>query len=153
MRIVATAALAFTLSGCMVDGPTQSDADIDAELNRAEQAWAELAMRPDDHGLLDRIIADDFSGQSDDGTVRNKKEEIAYWATQPGSFVAITPAKMTFHHYGDTVIAQGRQTLTQKNGTRLNIVWTDTWLDRGRWQVISSQDAVVAPDDPGDNMG
>lgn len=150
---VTAAALAFTLSACMVDSPAQSDEDINAELNQAEQQWAALAMRRDDK-LLDRIIADDFSGQSDDGSVRNKAEEIAYWASQPGTFAAITPARMTFHHFGDVVIGQGRQTLTQKDGSRLTIVWTDTWLLRdGRWQVISSQDAVLAPNDGGDNMG
>lgn len=150
---VTAAALAFTLSACMVDSPAQSDEDINAELNQAEQQWAALAMHPDD-GLLERIIADDFSGQSDDGSIRNKAEEIAYWASQPGSFAAITPAQMTFHHYGDVVIGQGRQTLTQKDGSKLNIVWTDTWLRReGRWQVISSQDAVVSPGQGGDNMG
>lgn len=150
--MMAAAALALTLPACMVDTPAQSTAEIDAQLNQAEQQWAALAMRRDD-ALLERIIADDFSGQSDDGSVRNKAEEIAYWASQPGTFAAITPARMTFHHYGDVVIGQGRQTLTQKDGTRLNIVWTDTWLLRdGRWQVISSQDAVVAPG-AGDNMG
>lgn len=155
---------ALALAACTSGGSVkQDDAAIDAELIGLERQWAALAMSSDRGGLLERIIADDFSGMSDSGTVRTKAQEIAYWAKQPGTFAAAGPVTMTFHHYGGTVVGHGRQRLQfAGGGAPLNLVWTDTWMWRaGRWQVVASQDAVlppdavVPPDDAagGDNMG
>lgn len=146
------------LAACAAEPDAADPAAVDAELNRYEQQWAALAMKPDTSALLPRIVADDFSGQSDDGTVRNKAQEIAYWAKQPGTFASAGPVEMRFRHYGDTVVGHGRQTLYfAAGGAPLRLVWTDTWIKRdGRWQVVASQDAVLPAEDSaatGDQMG
>ena len=162
MKSLALPAILIAAAACTAAPGDPADpagrAAIDAELDRYEQQWAALAMKPDSDGLLERIIADDFSGQSDDGTVRSKREEIAFWARQPGTFAAAGPVAMRFHHYGDTVVGHGRQTLRfAAGGAPLRLVWTDTWMKRGgRWQVVASQDAVLPPTAaarPGDDMG
>jgi hypothetical protein len=159
---ITTAAVALALASCTqhgrtgnsADAPAQSAAEIDSYLDRAEKQWAALATDKDP-ALLERILADDFVGTSEAGTVRNKAEEISYWAKQPNDFATASVPKMTYRHYGDrVVIARGDQTLTPKGGaTPVRIIWTDTWLYRdGKWQVAGSQDAQV-PADTGADVG
>jgi hypothetical protein len=141
-------------SGNSATDPAQSAAQVDSYLDEAEKQWAALATDKDP-ALLERILADDFVGTSEAGTVRNKGEEIAYWAKQPNDFSSATVPKMAYDHYGDTVvIARGDQTLTPKGGgAPVRIIWTDTWLYRdGKWQVAGSQDAQV-PRNAGADVG
>lgn len=155
------AAAALALAGCtqQADGNAaqsqpQSAAEVDSYLDEAEKQWAALATDKDP-ALLERILAEDFIGTSEAGTVRNKAQEIDYWAKQPNDFASATVPKMLYDHYGDNVvIARGDQTLTPKGGAApVRIIWTDTWLYRdGKWQVAGSQDAQV-PANAGADVG
>ena len=98
-----------------------------------------------DPELLQRILAEDYSGVGDDGTVRNKAEEIAYWNALPLAASA-EPPKMRYRSFGDTVLAQGDQVMTLEAGAEpIRILWTDVWMFRdGKWQIVGSQNATVA---------
>ena len=155
MLLAAAAALALT--ACSQQGQVTrddtnaaaaaerpSEAESQAYIDREDRAWASLATRRDP-SLLERILADDYAGVSDDGTVRNKSQEIQYWAELP-LVASAEPPKMTYRHFGDTVLAQGDQVLTPKGGAPIRILWTDVWMFRdGQWQVVGSQNATVPP--------
>lgn len=114
-----------------------------AYVDRQDRAWAAMATKKDPE-LLPRILAEDYSGVGDDGTVRNKAQEIDYWAKLPLAASA-EPPKMRYRQYGDTVLAQGDQMLTlEAGGEPIRILWTDVWMFRdGQWQIVGSQNATV----------
>ena len=120
-----------------------SDEESLAYVDRQDRAWSALATAKNPE-LLPRILAEDFSGVGDDGTVRNKAEEIAYWNALPLAASA-EPPKMSYRQYGDTILARGDQALTpQAGGEPIRILWTDVWMFRdGKWQVVGSQNATV----------
>lgn len=114
-----------------------------AYVDRQDRAWSALATAKDP-ALLPRILAEDYSGVGDDGTVRNKAEEIAYWNALPLAASA-EPPKMSYRQYGDTILARGDQVLTlEAGGEPIRILWTDVWMFRdGGWRVVGSQNATV----------
>lgn len=120
-----------------------SDEDSLAYVDREDRAWSALATAKDPE-LLQRILAQDYSGVGDDGTVRNKAEEIAYWNALP-LVASAEPPKMSYRQYGDTILARGDQLLTPQQGAApIRILWTDVWMFRdGQWQVVGSQNATV----------
>ena len=155
MLLIASTALAVgALAACTRPGPPRdevaaaeagrpSDAESLAYIDRQDRAWSALATEKNP-GLLERILAEDYSGVGDDGTVRNKAQEIDYWNALPLAASA-EPPKMTYRQFGDTVLAQGDQLLTPQQGAApIRILWTDVWMFRdGKWQVVGSQNATV----------
>jgi len=122
-----------------------SDADSEAYMRKAEVDWAEVAVRPMP-GLLERIIADDYVGVNSDNVVRDKAREIAL-ADEPhsGKYVSSKLEYVNYRHFGDTVLAQGQESVQRKDGKPdLRLIWTDVWMWRnGKWQIVASQDSVV----------
>ena len=151
------AAAAMTLTACTQQGQQAaedrnaaspqlpSEAESRAYIDQREHEWAALATKRDPE-VLERILADDYVGVADDGTVRNKAEEIQYWNALPLAASA-APPQMRYRHFGDTVLAQGQQTLAPGEGADpVRILWTDVWMLRdGEWQVVGSQNATVPP--------
>ena len=127
-RMIVAASLALALAACTQQREAGNDAASQLAsdqatrdyITRAEADWAALATRRDPQ-VLERILAKDYAGVSDDGTVRNKAQEIAYWNTLPLDAAASSP-KTILRQFGDTVLFRD-----------------------GQWQVVGSQNAVVAP--------
>lgn len=154
-RMLLAAAVAIVLAACSQQGrgggehSTAASAQLPSEeetrayIGRSEEEWAALATRRDP-SVLERILADDYAGVSDDGTVRNKAQEIAYWSALPLAASAEQP-QINYRIFGNTALAQGEQTLTPEGGgAPVRILWTDVWLFRdGKWQVVASQNAVA----------
>jgi hypothetical protein len=146
---------ALALAGCSKQGQTNqpvaaaaqrpSDAESDAYMRKAEEDWAEVAARPMP-GLMERILADDYVGVNSDNVVRNKTQEIAL-ADEPrsGNYVSSKLEYVHYRHFGDTVLAQGQESVHRKDGKPdLRLIWTDVWMWRdGKWQVVASQDSVL----------
>jgi hypothetical protein len=159
-RMVLIGAAALALGACSYEeaaadrGNVAANAEASAErpseeeslayIDRQDRAWAAMATKknPD---LLEQILADDYVGVGDDGTVRNKAQEIDYWAKLPLAASA-DPPKMNYRSFGDTVLAQGDQVMTlEAGGEPIRILWTDVWMYRdGQWQIVGSQNATVA---------
>jgi hypothetical protein len=120
-----------------------SDSASDAYMRKAEQDWAALAVKPIP-GLLDRILADDYVAVSSKGDVRSKAQQIKLDAPDP-AFVSSKLDYVHYRHFGDTVLAQGQESLQRKDGKPdLRLIWTDVWMFReGKWQVAASQDSVL----------
>ena len=152
-RMIVAASLALALAACTQQREAGNDAASQLAsdqatrdyITRAEADWAALATRRDPQ-VLERILAKDYAGVSDDGTVRNKAQEIDFWNTLPLD-AAASPPKTTLRQVGDTVLFHGDQLLAPKAGAApVRILWTDVWMFRdGQWQVVGSQNAVVAP--------
>ena len=152
-RMIVAASLALALAACTQQREAGNDAASQLAsdqatrdyITRAEADWAALATRRDPQ-VLERILAKDYAGVSDDGTVRNKAQEIDFWNTLPLDAAASSP-KTTLRQFGDTVLFHGDQLLAPKAGAApVRILWTDVWMFRdGQWQVVGSQNATVAP--------
>jgi hypothetical protein len=157
--ICTAAAAALTLTACSPQGQTNardanaagyaaaaqrpSDAESDAYMRKAEEDWAALAVKPIPE-LLDRILADDYVGVSSKGDVRSKAQQIKLDAPDP-EFASSKLDYVHYRHFGDTVLAQGGESLQRKDGKPdLSLIWTDVWMWRdGKWQVVGSQDSVL----------
>ena len=158
MRIFALIAAASILTGCSNHQPggtdkaataaaaqRPSDADSEAYMRKAEVDWAEVAVRPMP-GLMERILADDYVGVNSDNVVRDKAKEVAL-AAEPhsGKYVSSKLEYVNYRHFGDTVLAQGQESVHRNDGKPdLRLIWTDVWMWRdGKWQIVASQDNVL----------
>jgi hypothetical protein len=149
-------AAALALAGCSaqpsannqaVDAAAQrpSDAESEAYMRKAEADWADLAVK-NNPGLTERILADDYVGVNSDTVVRDKARMAALANEKPtGKFVSSKLDTVHYRHFGDTVIAQGQESLQRKDGgPDYSLIWTDVWMWRdGKWQVVASQDSVL----------
>lgn len=155
-RYICTAAV-LTLAACSPQGSgtaqgnqaaavqRPSDKESEAYMRKAEEDWAAQAVRPVP-GLMERILADDYSGVSSEGGVRSKGDQIKS-AAEPrtGTYVSTKLDYVHYRHFGDTVIAQGQESLQRKDGgPDLTLIWNDIWMFRdGKWQIVASQDSVL----------
>jgi hypothetical protein len=122
-----------------------SDAESEAYMRKAEEDWAAVSVRKMP-GLLERIIADDYVGVNSDNVVRDKTKMIALAAAGPsGKYGSSKLDYVHYRHFGDTVLAQGGESLQRNDGgPDLSLIWTDVWMWRdGKWQVVASQDSVL----------
>jgi hypothetical protein len=95
---------------------------------------------------MERILADDYSGVASEGDVRTKADQIKA-AAEPrtGTYVSTKLEYVHYRHFGDTVIAQGQESLKRADGKPdLKLIWHDIWMFRdGKWQIVASQDSVL----------
>ncbi len=153
-RYICTAA-ALALAACSPQGggnaqgtavaQRPSDKDAEAYMWKAEEDWAAQAVRlvP---GLMERILADDYSGVSSKGDIRTKADQVRDQAEAPdGTYVSSKLDYVHYRHFGDTVIAQGQESLKRADGKPDHqLIWNDIWMFRdGKWQVVASQDSVL----------
>ncbi len=59
-------------------------------------------------------------------------------------FVSSKLDYVNYRHFGDTVLAQGAESLQRRDGgPDHRLIWTDVWMWRdGKWQIVASQDSV-----------
>ena len=122
-----------------------SDKESEAYMWKAEEDWAAQAVRPVP-GLMERILADDYSGVSSKGDIRSKADQIKDQAEPlTGTYVSSKLDYVHYRHFGDTVIAQGQESLKRADGKPdLKLAWHDIWMFRdGKWQIVASQDSVL----------
>lgn len=115
-----------------------SDAESEAYMRKAEADWAQIFVK-DNSALLERILADDFTGFFSNGSMHNKAETITTETSDP-AFKSAKLDYVNYRHFGDTVVAQGAESGQRRDGgPDLTLVWTDVWMWRdGKWQVVAS---------------
>ncbi len=119
--MAAAVAVAVALAGCAAGKPEAqdkertvsarpSDAESEAYMRKAEEDWANLAVKAHP-GLMDRILADDYVGVSSENVVVNKDSYLKAAATEKytGKFISSTLDYVNYRHFGDTVLAQGAE--------------------------------------------
>lgn len=158
--LLATAAL-FGVAACsqpqqQQPAPTVAEApqlppapETESFIRRSAEEWAAVAVTGNPAPLA-RILADDYVGVASDGQVRTKARQLAKPPPGPPPFTASKVDYINFRHFGPTVIAQGAESLTRRNGgPEARLIWTDVWMFRhGRWQVVASQDSARPPQRP-----
>ena len=156
MKIIVVAIAALALASCSAqpasnaDGKAAaaerpSDAESEAYMRKAEADWADLSVRKIP-GLMERILADDYQGVSSEGDTRDKARQVALQEEGPsGKFVSSKLDYVKYRHFGDTVIAQGGESLQHRDGSPdLRIAWHDIWMFRdGKWQIVASHDSEL----------
>ena len=157
MKALIFTAAAIMLTGCSgqqdpaeqniqsATAPRPSKAESEAYMRKAEEDWAALAVRKVP-GLMERIMADDYVGVSSKGDVRDKAKQVEVANAGPdGKLVSSKVDYVNYRHFGDTVIAQGAESLKRKDGRPdVRLIWTDVWMWRdGKWQIVASQDSLL----------
>jgi hypothetical protein len=136
--------------GCLaVCACTQQRDTRDAEryIIESEHQWAE-SVATADSSVVERILADDFSGVDPKGGSYNKATMVSDTRDAPKYFVSNHANEVKVRFYGDTAVAQGDETWERRSGERGRFVWTDTWVRRnGKWQIVAAED-LIAPEQP-----
>lgn len=94
----------------------------------------------------EQSIANDYAGVSSNGATRTKADQVKAAAEPPdGTFVSTKLDYVHYRHFGDTVIAQGQESLKRADGKPdVQLIWHDIWMFRdGKWQIVASQDSVL----------
>ena len=123
---------------------------VDAEkyIKDSEAAWAESAST-NDASVVKRILADDCVLILEDGAT-DKAAAVAAAMNGPGDLISNHLDYATVRLFGDTAIAQGRDTWTRQGGKTGHFIWTDTWIRRnGQWQIVAAQAALMPIATPG----
>ena len=124
----------------------QDDQRKNAEryIKESESHWAEAGMKGDT-SAIERILADDFLGVAPDGSLYDKKKEIADTRDDKGRIQSNHVNDVKVRFFGDTAVAQGSETWERVSGTpkRGTYVWTDTWVRRNdKWQIVAAEDVT-----------
>ncbi|HSK71346.1 MAG TPA: DUF4440 domain-containing protein [Pyrinomonadaceae bacterium] len=132
----------FSVAFGQMKNESSKQNNSEEELKRLENEWLNSYLRGD-KAAFDRIVADDFTGTDESGTVRSKTEERALIQAAPGnSNLSLTVEDVRVRIYKDTAIVIGRiiskLQAGEQGGLNFQSRFTDTFVKRnGRWQVAA----------------
>jgi ketosteroid isomerase-like protein len=116
--------------------------NIEETIMQAERDWGD-ALSKRDIPALDRILGDDHSVITKDGSVLTKAQELANYKSGESSGDLSDFEPMKVRVFGDTaVVTGGHREKSQYHGrdTSGHYRWTDVFVMRnGRWQAVASQ--------------
>lgn len=108
-------------------------------ITTAEHGWS--SANPNEVALVKKIIADDFVWLLD-GKVLGKPDAIAEAKSKRTSTEHFDYIRVRF--FGDTAVAQGQQTVTFPNRSKIRNLFMDTWLLRGgKWRIVAATDVDI----------
>jgi hypothetical protein len=143
--LVSTAALLFIPAQAQRSHWASADDKTAQYITDMERKWAEGVCV--DNGVVATLLADDFQGTSTSGARFTKTDELRdEKSVRTAHDCGLDEAKV--HFFGDTIaVVYGREHATGKDKSQPSAkvcqIWTDTWLKRGTWQIIASQDNRV----------
>ena len=129
-----------TTSSAPDPAPTPGTGDnVEQTLKQIERDWTDAWMKRDS-SVLDRIIADDFSLVSPDGTLTKAGILAELKSDPPIASMILDP--MTVRVFGDTAVVTGGDTETEAGkNTSDHFLWLTVFVKRnGRWQAVASQE-------------
>lgn len=111
-----------------------------------ERDWADAIVRHD-AVTISRIVAEDWSETSWDGTSFGKAQALADLPFGTTESMTMDPIKVRVLGYVAIVTAGDVEQSTYKGkDTSGHYVWTDVYLNRdGQWQVVATQGSKVLP--------
>ena len=148
MKRTIVAMLAFTALPAAAGVPPPADVrsrvQVERYMRACETEWAALDVTRDPSRVRD-CLADDYEGVSSRNKVITKAGALSV-GSEPGEVVSTKLGSVRFRHPTPTLtVAQGSETLIRQDGSRRSLIWTDVWLLRhGLWQIVASQDNVLA---------
>jgi ketosteroid isomerase-like protein len=111
-------------------------------LMKVETEWGD-AMTKRDIVALDRILGDDHSVITKDGSILTKAQEIANYKSEASSNELFDFEPMKVRVFGDTAVVTGGHREKSYNfgkDTSGHYRWTDIFVKRsGRWQAVASE--------------
>jgi ketosteroid isomerase-like protein len=118
--------------------PATPTKNVPEVISALERDWVK-AIVAKDSATVDRLIANDFAGTTDD--MRYGKPE-ALEDVKNGTHDSLELSGFEIHVYGNTAIATMNQTEKSKHGTGPfdgTYLFTDTWVKRdGQWRAVAS---------------
>jgi len=147
IALLALAALAPAAARAATPEPpanVHDRAQVERFIRACETEWA-AQDATNDTASSKVCLADDYEGVSSRNHVVNKAQAMT---ADPGPITVVSDTldyiRIRFPT-PDLAIAQGGETAVNKDGSRRSLIWTDTWLLRaGKWQIVTSQDSVLA---------
>ena len=140
---------ACTRGGRKTDSRSNQSAASTASPENDEQALIEIerewgdAMTKRDIVALDRILGDDHSVITKDGSVLTKAQEMANYKSEASSNELFDFEPMKVRVFGDTAVVTGGHREKSHNfgkDTSGHYRWTDLFVKRnGRWQAVASE--------------
>lgn len=140
--------IALTLLGVLVAVPThaQTRNAKEQEVLKASQVSNDASLIKKDRATMERLYADDYTYIHSNGTVANKKQDIAASMSPDQAWTAHKSDDMRVRIYRDVAVVTGISTLTGSakgyvSGPRR---FTEVWVRRnGRWQIVNGQSTLV----------
>jgi len=118
----------------------EASENVEKKIMQLERDWGD-ALTKHDIAALDRILADDHTVITKDGSVLTKAQELAKHGESADELFDFEPMKVRV--FGDTaVVSGGHREKSQYHGrdTSGHYRWTDLFVKRnGRWQAVASQ--------------
>lgn len=138
-------ALPVALAWAPVPAPAADRATDTLTIAKGEREWVDAFIKGDPT-IIDRLLADDFSGLDVHGR-RYTKAEMRKWAAEGPSLTSDDLGPLDIRFYGDVAIAYGseHQVGPAPDHKPADRVWTDVWVRRdGRWQIVAATDVDPA---------
>jgi hypothetical protein len=144
--LLALAAIATSAHAAIPPQPANvhDRARVERYIRACESEWAAQDVTGDTSSSR-TCLADDYEGVSSHAHVVTKAQSMA---VDPGPRTVLSDTldyvRIRFPT-PDVAIAQGGETAVNKDGSRRSLIWTDVWMLRaGKWQIVTSQDSVLA---------
>jgi len=118
----------------------EASEDVEKKIMQLERDWGD-ALAKRDLAALDRILGDDHSVITKDGSVLTKAQELAKHSESADELFDFEPMKVRV--FGDTaVVIGGHREKSQYQGrdTSGHYRWMDVFVKRdGGWQAVASE--------------
>jgi ketosteroid isomerase-like protein len=119
---------------------SEASEDVEKKIMQLERDWGD-ALAKRDLAALGRILGDDHSVITKDGSVLTKAQELAKHGQSADELFDFEPMKVRV--FGDTaVVTGGHREKSQYQGrdTSGHYRWMDVFVKRdGRWQAVASE--------------
>jgi len=135
------------LASFAIGGPMKARNSSDEEfVGFLENAWVNAIVQKD-FNVLERVIADDFTGVSPNGQRYTKKEAIADLKGGFYKVESMTVDNLDVRIYGDMALVtfyQNEKSAFADEDSSGRYAFTDVWLRRdGEWRAVASQGTAV----------
>ena len=144
MRIVTLVVFVFLTASVYAQQPLSDEKQI----LKLEDDWAR-ALKTKDKGLLDAIVAPNFTFIEPDGTVKNRDEYIGDRSSDIADIESFELTDLEVSVLGNCALTSGLSKITERRQGkryRFGLRWKELWLkDNGTWRVVASQATPVNP--------
>jgi len=128
------------------DGKSAATESVERVLTQMERDWADAIVKHD-AATISRIVAEDWSETSWDGTSFGKAQALADLPFETTESITMDPIKVRVLGNVAIVTAGDVEKSSYKGkDTSGHYVWTDVYMNReGQWQVVATQGSKLLP--------
>jgi uncharacterized protein (TIGR02246 family) len=150
MKCIALFSLSLLLLSLIVAVILSAQTDsAQAEIRAVEDAWNKAELNHD-AAALSRLMSDDLVLTETDGSVINKKEEVAFTADPTSHFEVLESHDLKIQVHGDAAVVSGayhEKGSYQDKPFEHRGRYTDTWIrHNGTWQCIAGHFSIPVKD-------